>query len=197
MAYTTVANLRTYLNVDSATDDTLLASLIARAQKAIDSYCGHTFEAAADSTRYYTVGIDTDGDTLYLDEDLCQIGTSGSIITDADATSPVTLTVSEYIFHPRNRTPYHAIELLDTSSNDWTYTNDPHKGISVTGRFAWSVTAPDDIVHACTRLAAYFYKQKDAGVFDTTAIPDAGIIQVPQGIPQDVKIILNNYRKNF
>jgi hypothetical protein len=44
-------------------------------------------------------------------------------------------------------------------------------------------------------LAGYYYRQKDAGVFDTTAIPDMGVIQVPQGIPRDVQLILNPYRK--
>jgi hypothetical protein len=194
MAYTTLANLKAYAGVTETGDDALLLQLIDRAQQQIDSYCGRTFESSADATRYFTVGEDTDGDTLYLDEDLCQIT---SIVTDADATSPVTLATTEYVTSPRNRTPYFAIRILSSSENIWTYTTDAENGIEVTGRWAWSVSAPDDIVHACTRLAAYYYKQKDAGVFDTTAIPDAGVIQVPQGIPQDVKIILSNYRKYF
>lgn len=193
-AYASTANLKTYLNVTAATDDALLLTLINRASKAIDNYCGRTFEASADATHKFTVGEDTDDDMLYLDDDLCQIT---SIITDADASSPVTLTTTDYVTHPRNRTPYHAIELLESSDHDWTYTTNRANGVTVTGRWAWSVTAPDDIVHACIRLAAYYYRQKDAGVFDTTAIPDAGIIQVPQGIPADVKIILKNYMRNF
>lgn len=190
MAYTTAALLKTYLGVSGSGDDTLLTALIARAQKAIDTYTGRTFEASADTTRKYTVGEDTQGDTLYLDADLCTIT---SIITDADATAPVTLLTTEYITLPRNVTPYHAIRLLGSSDNTWTYTDDPENGITVTGKFAYSTAAPDDIVHACIRLAGYYYKQKDAGVFDTTAIPDAGVIQVPQGIPRDVQMILAPY----
>ena len=190
MAYTTSALLKTYIGVTGSGDDTLLTALIARAQKAIDTFTGRTFEAAADSTREYTVGVDTDGDTLYLDQDLCAIT---SVITDADATSPVTLATTEYITRPRNVTPYHAIQILGSSSNTWTYTDNPENGITVTGKFAFSESPPDDIIHACLRLAAYYYRQKDAGVFDTTAIPDAGIIQIPQGIPADVKVILSPY----
>ena len=37
------------------------------------------------------------------------------------------------------------------------------------------------------------YRQKDAQVFDVTAVPDAGVITVPQGIPADVKRILRSY----
>ena len=194
MSYTTLANLKSYAGITGTTDDALLLSLINRAKSAIDGYCGRTFESDTDAIHKFTVGEDTDDDMLYLDDDLCQIT---SIITDADASSPVTLTTTDYVTHPRNRTPYHAIELLESSDHDWTYTTNRANGVTVTGRWAWSVTAPDDIAHACTRLAAYFYRQKDAGVFDTTAIPDAGVIQVPQGIPRDVQIILKTYIRNF
>lgn len=194
MAYTSVSALKSYAGITGTTDDALLLELVIRAQAAIDHYCGRTFESATDATHYFTVDEDTDDDILYLDDDLCQIT---SIVTDADASSPVTLTDTEYVTVPRNRTPYHAIKLLSSSDNSWTYTYDAQNGVTVTGRWAWSVTAPDDITHACTRLAAYYYRQKDAGVFDTTAIPDAGVIQIPQGIPADVKIMLNDYRRNF
>jgi hypothetical protein len=192
MAYATVADLREYGGIDGTADDYLLEALITRAQKAIDTYIQRIFEASADTTRKFTVGVDTDGLMLYLDEDLASITT---VTTDADNASPTTLTSTEYITHPRNITPYYALEILSSSSNSWTYTTDPENGITVKGRWAYSTTAPDDIIHACIRLVSYYYAQKDASVFDVTAIPDAGIIQTPQGIPADVKMILNPYRK--
>jgi len=193
MAYTSAALLKAYLGKDSADDDVLLGNLIARAQKAIDNYTGRIFAASADTTRKFTVGRDTKGRVLYFDEDICSITT---VVNNADdGSGGTTITSSYYVTYPRNRTPYHAIELLYSSSYFWEYTSDPENGITVTGKWAYATTAPYDIAHACIRLAAYFYRQKDAGVFDTTAIPDAGIIQVPQGIPRDVQLILNNYRK--
>lgn len=194
MAYLTNTELKTYLGVTGAGDDTLLTNLISYAQKAIESYTGRVFEAAADTTRKFTVGEDTDEEILFFDEDLCAIT---SIITDADGSSPVTLTTAEYVTQPRNTTPYYAIKLLPSCAHSWTYSTDPQTGITVTGKWAWSTTVPNDIKHACTRLAAYFYRQKDAGVYDTTAIPDAGVIQVPQGIPRDVQLILNPYVRQF
>ena len=65
--------------------------------------------------------------------------------------------------------------------------------VSVLGAWGYSTSPPDDIVHACIRLAGYYYRQKDAQVFDVTAVPDAGIITIPQGIPADVKLILDKY----
>jgi len=191
MAYTTAALLKTYLGVSGSGDDTLLTALIARAQSAIDHYTGRTFEASGDTTRKFTVGVDTDGNMLYFDEDCAAITT---VTTNADnGSGGTTIAAAYYVTYPRNRTPYYAIEILNTYS--WEYTTDAENGITVAGKWAFSTSAPDDIVHATIRLAAYFYRQKDAGVFDTTAIPDAGIIQIPQGIPRDVQLILNPYRK--
>ena len=193
MAYTTAALLKTYLGATGSGDDALLTALIARAQSAIDHYTGRTFEASGDTTRKFTVGVDTDGNMLYFDEDCAAITT---VTTNADdGSGGITIAAAYYATHPRNRTPYYAIEILNTYS--WEYTTDAENGITVAGKWAFSTTAPDDIVQACTRWAAYFYRQKDAGVFDTTAIPDAGIIQVPQGIPKDVRDLLDKYPKGF
>lgn len=192
MSYTTVAEVKAYLGVTGTTDDALIASLIDAACKSIDSYTGRTFESLADATHKFTIGEDTDDDLLFLDADLCQIT---SIITDADADSPSTLATTEYVTQPRNTTPYYALKLLSSSDDSWTYSDDPETGITVTGRWAFSLVAPDDIKQAAQRLVGYFYRQKDAGVYDTTAIPEAGIIQVPQGIPRDVQLILSPYRR--
>jgi hypothetical protein len=192
MAYADVDQLKTYLGITDTGDDGLLSDLLHRSQKAIESFTGRIFEVSEQTFRYYTVGVDTDGRVLYLDEDLYSIN---AIVTNADAAFGTTLLATEYITHPRTITPYYAIELLGSSSNSWTYTTDPENGITVRGKWGYSEEAPYDIAHSCIRLAAYCYRQKDASVFDITAIPDAGVIMTPQGIPADVKIILNPYRK--
>ena len=192
MAYCTNTLVKTYLAISGSGDDTLLTSLIARAQAAIDRHCGRTFEAAADTTRKFTVGDDTDQEMLYLDEDLCAITT---VTTDADGDADVLTVNTDYVTVPRNTTPYYALKILSSSDYYWTYTTEPENGITVLGRWAWSTTPPDDIVHACVRLAAYYYQQKDAQVFDTIAVPDAGVITIPAGIPADVKLILMPFRK--
>lgn len=191
MTYASIAELKIYKDISGGADDALLESLIARAQQAIDTYTHRTFAASADTTRYFTVGEDTDGDVLWFDEDICSITT---VTTDADGDADV-VSSANYVTMPRNRTPYYGIKLLSSSSFDWTYTDDPEAGISVTGKWGYSTAAPDDIKQACVRWSAYMYAQKDAQVFDVTAIPDAGVIQVPQGIPADVRMILEPYVK--
>lgn len=195
MAYISVANLKIYLDVTASGDDTLLTALIARAQAVIDAKTHRTFEASADSTRKFTVGMDTDGRKLFFDEDCCSITT---VTTNADKSGGGdVIPAAQYATMPRNRTPYYGIEILSSSSYDWDYTSDPENGITVAGKWAWSTTAPENIIQACARLAGYFYKQKDAQIFDVTAIPEAGIIQIPQGIPRDVELLLEPYVKRL
>lgn len=193
MAYTTTAAVKTYLGITGAGDDALIVILIAAAQAAIDAFCSRTFEASSNTDRSFDVRADVDGRILYLDEDLASINT---VKTNADADSPTTLTEdTDYITLPRNITPYHGLKLLGSSDYDWTYTSDPEMGIEISGKWAYSETAPADIVQACYRWSGYLYRQKDSQVFDVTAIPDAGVITIPQGIPADVKALLMPYRK--
>lgn len=195
MAYVTLEELKAYIGATKNPEDTLLAALISAAEKTIETRTGRLFETNADTTRYFTVGVDTDGDTLILDQDLCAIT---SIVTNADADDGGTeLEATDYFTRPRNATPWFEIYLSSRSSKSWTYTYDPEGGIAVTGRWAYSVTAPADISQACKRLAAYYYRQKDANVFDVTAIPAAGVIQVPQGVPKDVQLVLDLYRRRM
>ena len=189
MSYLTVNDLRAYLNIEGSVDDGLLSTLVSAAQKAVESYTRRLFEATADTTRYFTVGVDTNGAMLYLDRDLCSITT---LTNNADGTGEV-LTTSHYTTVPRNETPYYAIKLLTSAGKYWRYTTSAENGITLAGRWAYSITPPLDIVQATRRLAGYYFKQRDAQVFDVTAMPDMGQILIPKGIPADVKQLLNPY----
>lgn len=188
MAYTDTATLKRYLGIGVTDDDTLLGELITRSQAIIDHYTGRTFEASSDSTRYFDAVRDVDGLTLHLDADLCAV----TSVTNGDGT---TVTSSQYTTEPRNATPYHQLKMLSNTGLMWTYTTNHENAISVTGKWAYSTTAPADIVAACVRLAAYLYRQKDSSTFETTAYPDAGIIETPSGMPKDVRQMLAYYRR--
>lgn len=196
--YCSLAQLKQYLGIAESTDDVFLTSIIARAQKMITTYTGRLFAAPADSEHRFASGTDTDGRTLWFDDDLCQFASTSGLIVNADAEEINQIELVrdiDFVTIPRNTTPWYGVKLLGSASKSWEYTNDPEMSIVVTGRWAYSITAPDDIVQACLRLAAYIYRQKDAQVFETTAIPDAGVITIPIGIPKDVKMILDQYVK--
>lgn len=180
-AYATVAELKSYLGISGAGDDALLAALLDRASAAIDAYTNRSF-AAGYATRYFDAAA-VDGDVLTLDGDLFEATT----VTTGEGR-----TVTRYWLLPRNAgPPYHQIKLKEAAEADWAFDTDGE--IEVYGLWGYSAEPPDDVVHACIRLAAYYYKQKDAQVFDVTALPEQGVISVPKGLPADVKLLLGRY----
>ncbi len=188
MAYATLSELKRELGTDLTDDDGLLSHYLGAAQAFIDKYTQFTFEASADTERTFDAVRDVDGAYLWLDEDLCAV----TSVTNGDGT---TVTAGQYVTDPRNKTPYFRLKLLSSSGVAWTYTTDPEDAISITGRWAYSETAPADITQATIRLAAHMYRQKDSSTFETTAYPDAGIIETPTGIPKNVQVIISHYRK--
>lgn len=170
MAYTTLSDVKQYLGIVSADDDVLLSSLITYAQSYIDTYTSRVFEGTSE-TREYDDSYIYD-DYLNIRDDICSIDSifSGNTV--------------QYKTYP-NTPPYYAIKLLSSYGDN----------ISVTGVFTYSLTAPTDIVYCAIRLVGYFYHLKDSQVFDVSAMPELGVIQIPKGIPKDVQLILDKYTR--
>ena len=190
MAYCGVEELKEYLGVTGATDDAMLLTLLAAAQRTIDSYCARTFEATADTVRTFDSQRDVDGYTLTVDSDLCAI----TSIVNGDGT---TISNSHYVTEPRNETPYYAIRLKASAGKVWasTVAGDSENAITVTGKWAYSTSAPSDIAHVCKRLAAYIYRQKDnAGDLDRAVIAGNSTI-LPAQIPNDIRLMLTPYKR--
>jgi hypothetical protein len=192
MAYTDFTALKVYLKIPVATsaDDALLTALIARAQAAIDNFCRQTFEAAADSTRYFDPTRDVNGRTLYLDAPLAAITT----VTNGNS---VVVTSSQYIAEPRNTTPWNSLVLKTNAGIAWTYTGTPENAISILGRWAYSTSAPADIVQATTRLAAYLFRQRDNAVDLDRAVIAGNATILPAQLPRDIETFLfkGGYRR--
>ena len=190
MGYARLGALKSYLGIDdnTATHDVLLESLLERATTAIDNFTGRTFEAVTETRYFESDALDDNGETLIVDRDLLTVTT----LTNGDDGATV-IPSTEYWLVPRNSTPKHGIRLKSDSLYQWEHDTD--YWISVLGTWGYSADPPADVVHACIRLGAYYYTQKDAQVFDVTANPDAGVITVPQGIPRDVERLLAPYKR--
>ena len=190
MAYLTVANLKLYLGISDTTEDTLLAQLIDRSQSYIDTHTHRNFESAADTIRYFDAKADVHerGTLLMLDEDLLSVTT----LTNGDGT---TVDPSSYVLLPPNENPKYAIKLTVASGLYWTYEDDHINAISIEGRWGYSLTPPNDIVHAIVRLSSYLYRQKDnAGEFDRTVLAGNSTL-LPTQIPRDIEQLLMPYTR--
>jgi hypothetical protein len=191
MAYATLAQLRTYLKLGASEtgDDALLTDLLARAQAMIDHACARTFEQSGDTTRYFDARRDVDGAMLYLDTDLAQI----TSVTNGDG---ATIASNQYATEPRNTTPYYALAIKQNQNVAWTWSDTPENAIAIVGRWAYSVTAPADITHACIRLAAWLYRQKDSNAdIDRPLVTGDGVMILPSAMPKDVLEILAPFKR--
>ena len=190
MSYITLEDLRGELDIDATGDNPLLQQAIQSAQGYIESQTNRVFEAAT-TIRYY--GKDArdryDKTVLHLDYDCLTV--TGLANGDTAGTA---IALTDFWLMPRNLgPPYHQIKLKADEGIYWEWDTD--YWVAVTGTWGYSTAVPADIRRACTVLAAYFYRQKDAQMFETTAIMESGAIAIPQGIPATVDRIIKRYRK--
>lgn len=128
-SYCSLSDLKTYLNVTASTDDNLLQVMLDAATNRIDSRCGRTFQAAADTTHYFDPSRDLLRGELWFDDDL-------SYLTSVINGDSEDVTADVYT-NPRNFTPYYSLGFKSSVPNNWTYTTDIQNSISVTGRWAY------------------------------------------------------------
>lgn len=207
MAYAALADIERELDLlDTDVDETTLQDKLDQAEDIIENVTRRVFEADEDETR--TINCDDEhvnGRSLYLPWDLCQI----SSITNGDGTAvdlsylttrPFLKSLSGGVLSvPANHPdgwPWYELRLKASSDVTWTYDTDREDAISITGRWAFSVTAPPLIKAATIRLAAWLYTQKDdlRDRPETETTPD-GLLLLMSDLPEDVQMRLRKFVK--
>ena len=188
MAYCTVTEVKQYANINEAVDDAIIAELIDRVTLAMDAAARRTLVTATDTDRYFTVGRDTEGYTLYFD-DVCA---SVTTVLNGDA-SATEVTSAQYALLERNYPPYYGIRILSSAGKVWEYNNDPEDAIKVTGKWAYYSAAalptnvPDDIRQICIKWTAARYRGRShTGEGDRPLLTDMGVTIMPGGMPREV-----------
>lgn len=191
MAYASIGDLKDYLGIATSTydDDLLLDGFLDRAESIIESYTGRVFEAET-ATKYFDSTC-IEGQRLHLEGyDLLTV----TKLTNGD-TSATEITSAHYKLEPRNDNPKWAIRL--DSDTTWEFDEDDSE-ITVAGTWGYCATAPDNIKHACIRLAAFLYRQKDTSAdIDRPLVTGDGVTIMPSGFPQDVKSLLDTYKRRI
>ncbi len=171
-------------------DDAVVQQALDAAEEYIEAETHRYFEDTTQTRYYRSDALWPNSRTLRLDQDLLAVIT----LTNGDDAATV-IPPADYTLLPRNDAPpYHFIELTDTSSRIWEFDTD--KWVSVRGTWGWSDIPPADVKQAVLVLGNYFYKQKDLSAsLDVTAIPGAGVITIPSGIPATVLKVIDKYRR--
>lgn len=222
--YCTSSDLKSYLGITSASDDTLLVLLIAQAQAYIESSTNRVFEASADTTRHFDAWQDAASsrytghrnpfyaDTLagygvgaVLPERVGGFGWQRTLYLDNDLCQITTIVngdgttvlASSYVTEPRNDPPYYALTLKESSGLVWTYGADVENAIAITGRWAYSLNAPADVKMATIELTSYLYRRRslEGMTLDTPQVSPSGVTMFPAGMPVLVQSVISQYQK--
>ena len=170
-------------------DDQLLEQFIDSSEIQLEAWTGRLFKAQK-QTRVYDYPDDNPY-SLFLDGDLQKAtklaNGDGTLIPPADI---------RYV--PANRGKGNdrqpAYEIVLVGDSVFTYDTTPIQCIKLRGWWGWSMEPNAYTEQAVKRLTAFFYKQKDSQVFDTTAFLDGGVLVIPQGIPKYVADFINFHR---
>lgn len=191
MAILTRVEAKRYIGNTTAADDTLIDELLLAAQAFIEGPAGanRLYEASADTTRTFDASQDVDGRLLYLDADLCQI----TSVTNGDgAAISSTQYVAETAGGARNATPWRRLRLRSTATVSWlpSTTTGAENAISIVGRWAYSITAPERIKQLMREIVAYEYRRRSAsGDADRPLLAD-GVLILPSALPKGIMLQL-------
>ncbi len=189
-----------YKDIEGNADDDFITLALNAAQAALDTYLDRTVLADADSTEYFDYGgMEIDGRTLYLSDrgDICEITT----VTNGDA---VVVASSEYSLFPATlssrRPSYQKLTILHSSGKAWEgKTNgDIEQAITVLGKwgmFSTVADVPHDFKLSVMELTSFTLEKRKSQIFDTVAIPDAGVVTIPSGWPATVTARMAPYRR--
>jgi len=197
VAYITATDLKSYMKISGNADDTQLGLFADRAQHVIEQYTHRVFEwAGAGTVKKFTPISYMDGGDL-LDYYTLSLGFAEfyelTSITNGDGTA---ISTSGVVLLPGNITPKYAIRIKSSANVTWTYSTTIEESVSVTAKWAYSATAPADIIQAALRIGAYLYRQRDGTPDSDRPIVSAdGVVLSAPRIPSDVLELLRPYRR--
>jgi len=191
--YATLDEFKSYrLGIDSqdSDDDEVIENCIEAASRYTDRATGRTFYARTE-THYFDVPVGSR--LLILDDDLLVVATLKN-------GSGETITTAHYDLVPKNKPPYYAVKIKQSSSLYWSVSSagDSEDVISLAGTWGYSTTAPDDIQALTLELANNLYArrigQSSEGVASITA---AGVVLRPADVPGWARDVLTYYRRRI
>jgi len=191
--YTTVALVKSELRVNETTDDTLLATLITAASRAIDRHCTGVASRSDDYFKSETI----------TDELLTgQVNREGNLLCWPHKPVVTTVSALSYRYSPREswiEANLDYVELDGGVVTAWmglTLRKPQRVKISYTGGVAADVDGlPSDFVEAVTVMAGRFYREAEGGLNDSIGVADLGMLFYTKAIPVRVKEMLIPYKR--
>lgn len=192
MAYTTLAVLKDYLGIPSATstEDTPLTAAIDAAQDLVDGFTNTTFETVTEARVYRA----DDPGVLLVDQFHTLTGLVVKTDSSNDGTYDTTLTSpTNFLVQPFNEPPF--TSLLNVSG-DWPRYNSGRPAVQVTAAYGDqnNASVPYAVQQAALILAARLYQRQASPLGIMTGFADYGIARISKVDP-DVTALLQQYKR--
>lgn len=167
-------------------DDAFIESSLEAASRWIDRESGTRFYVATETRKY-----DTPMQNLLL---LDQYFTAITSVTNGDGT---VIAAANYVTLPANSLPLYGLQLKSAKGVMWLEAGgSPEQAITVVGSVGYSALPPKDIFIACLEIAKALYSRRfGENMSVKTVITPAGVVQVPEGVPDMAAMTIANYRR--
>lgn len=195
-------------SVNSNADDDVLLSRLKEATRLVDGYTKRRFAVSTASTirvdcsdeyvlgKVMTLPRDCHTITNIINGDgtVVQVGQFSTKPKSRDETLPTgdefgLVTVAEPDMWP-------FYQLILKRNYSWTWSDDPLDAISITAKWGFSETPPEDIAGATLSLAAHLYELRQSiAVASTRQVSPDGILLTPDSIPLHVKNRIRRYKR--
>jgi len=186
--YVTAAELRSYLRIGDAVDDTQLALNVAAASRAVDRHTHRQFGKvdAPEIRRYTARRIGLNGCRWYVEFDDLMTATGLTITTDAGA-------VDDFTLYPLNAAaegkPWTHVKV---SAESTTQPTAEDGGVSITATWGWTAVPPP--VKQATLLQASRLSARRSSPFGVAGSPDLGSeLRLLAKVDPDVAVVLGPY----
>lgn len=192
----TLAELKSYLDIQRSSDDVLLQSILDGVSGRVERYTGRLFHHAP----ALVSGADTAPPitkTVYLPRRALQWGvvvprTRTVDITEARVITAVSAGAATITgFQPLGDPPWARVQVFGLAV-PWQDPVTALPSITVTGRFGWC-PAPDDLKDAVLVMAARRWKEKDASYGDTVQFGENITVSYFRQFPATVQATIESY----
>ncbi len=187
MNYATLDEIKAELDITSEDKDDLLQANIAQASRFIDLECEREFSPTVE-TRYFDGGASF----LFID-DVVSISNL-ELDEDADGVVDATMSTTDYILYPLNKTPKTRLE-ISNNSDYGGFASGVKQGVKITATWGYGATIPEVIKRATIIQVCRWFKRRESAYQDVVGSPEIGQLIVYKSLDPGVKLIISQYRR--
>jgi len=189
MTYPTTTDLKAWLSIDGAGEDTELGKVVNGVIGFVERYTGRVFVAAA-GTRTFEADapyVNRDRRRLNLLADLVSVTT----LTNGDGN---VLSSSDYTLYPQYGPPYYEIQLDRRGVKVF---QDSVQAISLLGSWGFSSSCPAAVFEMILELCQFDYQalHSGSGGVNLIASRQTGLVVAPDAFPPRLREMLDQWRR--